>query len=443
MKYSILWIGFLQRLRQLKAGLVILFCRLAGPVIAARMLAKMVNREGYVAGRKTVFCLYRPLFSKDIDQLRLRTDMNWIHLNNELIGIVQSAWTLPEMRRQTSFQQCSGEKYDKHWEKLERFGLSLIEAMKRHLAVDAILAAHIDYWQSEGVRRGGRKLGIPFLVLCREHATLQMQQTTLREYYSRFRFEGDGVAVFGKSMHDIFINSGACKPEQVFITGPPRLDIWRDLNNKQTECNKIVLLSFRDAAYLAKNTFEEVLKRFVDSAEKSEGKHKYAYVVKAKNREDAESILSMIKSSSDNLSIQYDTPLYDLLPQSLAVVGFNSLSLVEALFTRAKIVVPHWGEARRPPAELTANPENPAIARAIKFAENPEEMQKEMDNADEPFSFSEKELEIRRKAIRQYFHIEERMTCSEAVETFVHYFINKKANASNRYVNQNNRTVER
>lgn len=422
-------IRFTRAVVQMKIQMLKFFCQLTGHRGAAWFLLATSDWKGYRKGQITVLCLYRPLFSKDLDQLRLRTDINWVYLNNEFLGHVQSAWMPADMRRQTDYQKCRGERYRRYWERLEDFGILLLKRFGRKARIDAVLSSHIDYWHAEGVRLGARRLGVPFLALCREHMCLPIQQQSVKEYYTSFRFEGDAVAVFSRATRDIFVASGACSSEQVVVTGPPRLDIWREVPERIEPRDYIVLLSYRDPAYWAPHSFVEVLHLFKVAAERHENGESAVFLVKSKNREDTQEIISLIPDRPRNLVIEHDVSLYELLPRARLVVGFNSLSLFEAHFTHAWIVVPYWADARRPSRELILDPEDDRTREVIGFAMSPMQLDEWLKQAAlnrlPPPVVREKRLEI----VRRAFHFPVDRTCSQEVADFVLENVQKRAKA--------------
>lgn len=394
------------------------YCRVTGAEGGARFIASRADWGEHRPEEPTVLCLYRPLFSKDLEQLRKRTKINWVYVNNEFLGHVQSVWAPPELRLQTSYQKRRGPQYVASWKRLEAFGLAVLNRLQRKARIDAVLTSHIDYWQAEGVRLAARRLGIPFLALCREHMCLPIEQESVTRYYTGFRFEGDAVAVFGGSTRDIFVRSGACHPEQVTVTGPPRLDAWRDTPERMEPRNRLVLVSYRDADYRAPGSFAEVLRIFCDMAQRVAHENGTVFYIKAKNREDEQEIRGMAGAVPGNVVIDHKVALHELLPRARLVIGFNSLALVEAQFTTARIVIPYWGDARRPRAELMFDPEDAEVRGVVAFAESRSEFEGWIQRA------VADELEAaprgaRMAMIRRIFHFPQDRTCSEEVERFV------------------------
>src|SRR4051812_26918656 len=72
------------------------------PETAGAKMARRIDWEGARPGRITVLCLERSQFIKDIEELRLRTDINWITLSSTRVKARQELW-VPEADRQQSY----------------------------------------------------------------------------------------------------------------------------------------------------------------------------------------------------------------------------------------------------------------------------------------------------------------------------------------------------
>lgn len=405
-------------IERLKITALATACRLAGPRFAAKFIVGRADFGDYVAGRPTVVALTRPLFSKDLIELRKRTALNWVYINNEFLGHVQSAWCPPEMRFQTKYQSFRGDRYAKVWKQLESFGDHLVRELRARTPVDAFMTSHIDYWQAEGARLGAKRNAIPFLGLCREHMCLPIEQRTVRDYYTGFRYEGDSIAVFGESTRRIFIESGACTPDQIVVTGPPRLDIWRDIDVENIARDTIVLLSYRDPDYRAPNSFKEVLRLFLEAAQRHAGGD-VRFVVKSKNLADTDEIRGTAGALARFVEIDHQVPLTALLPRARLVVGFNSLSVLEAQFCKARTAVPYWGDAARPSEELIFDPADPVVAKAVEFPTGPEAFDALLDTAAGGDQQNAVSAADRHAVVRRIFHTPDHGSCSKEVEGYV------------------------
>ena len=292
--------------------------------------------------------------------------------------------------------------------------------VNRLTPIDAILTGNIDYWEDQGIRMAARKLDLPFLVLRREHECNEFVRARSLKRYSRFMFEGDGVAVFGQPSLKPLIESGACHEEQVVVTGAPRLDCWHDANLADQDADTIVLLSYRDPGYGAKNSFTEVLQLFVDHASQASKTSKLRFVVKAKSRDDARIILRTLVSQPPNVFIEHDVSLLGLFLRSRLIIGFNSLSVIEALLSNATVVAPFWGETNHPAERLMFHPSRDQHSIAMIFAESRAALSELIDRA---ALTNQRGCEVNRDArlsvVNQFLTWSPRHTASERMESWI------------------------
>lgn len=399
--------------------------RLAGVGPLAHLLSWTIVPGPRRREAPAVLCVSRLLFDKDIEQLRLRTQrLNWPTLRTNLLGLVQRAWTPEELREQTRYFESSRADRDAAWKESEKFGLTLLALAKKRYGVAAVMSANIDYWQDEGLRRACRHLGIPFLVLSKEHQTIPVTFPRTVEHYRslNFRYTGTAAAVFGASTKDLLLESGACAADQIWVTGPPRLDQWRDLDQTTVTKDTLTLLSYADPSYMAPRSFSDVLALFADAA----ARHRESgmrFVVKCKNPHDRDHIMALLeKHRGHQLELAVEMPLFDLLPRSRLVIGYNSLAMLEALFSNAVLAVPQWGDARRDPAEQNIDPTDPECLVVYDLVESPEDLCRVIDEAVRPFDFVPDRAK-RFRLLNKYFHTSRDETSSLLVEHFALNFI--------------------
>ncbi len=394
--------------------------RLLGMRWAARWIAARVDRERWASGRPTVLCLRRALFAKDIDVLRSTCNLNFVCIEQGILGRLQRYWISHDFRRQTHYQYCSSSEYNRDWQRIGEFGSLIMRAINRHTPVDAILAANIDYWQDQGILVAARKLNIPFLVLRREQEISDKTRERAFQRYSQFKFEGDGVAAFGRTSLKPLIESGACRAEQVVVTGAPRLDCWHDVNPSNQDTDSIVLLSYRDPVYGASNSFREVLELFVDCAKKASSTCKARFVVKAKSHDDALAIHQVLAMKPTNVLIEHDTSLFDLFHRSRLVIGFDSLAVVEALLSKATVVVPFWGDAKGTAESTMFHPSRDQHRKALLFAESRAALSELTDRAARSDQRDRNvDREARLNVVNQFMAWSPQQTASERVESWI------------------------
>lgn len=400
------------------------FCRavyrLGGPALAARLLSWSVDMGPWREDGPAVLCIHRNLFDKDIEQLRQRSKaLNWPFVRAPHLGRLQAAWMPSEVQYQTKFSTHVGPPTAEAWEIGEKFAGFFLNLVCRRFGVAAIMSANIDYWQDEVMRRACRAEGIPFLVLSKEHQTIPEVYRRSVEYYRghKYRFTGSAVAVFGPRTKDMLVESGVCEEAQVCITGAPRLDPWLDMDFDEITADTVTLLSFAGPGYGAAETFLEVLGLFVDAANRHRDKG-LRFAVKCKNEIDRQVVHGLLDDAPiSNLELTVAEPLFELLPRSRIVIGYNSLSLVEALFCPAVLMVPQWGEGAGDPVKQNIDPTDPDCRAAYRFAESAESLTSLIDQAVYG-DLKGASRSLRRRLISRYFHIPSGHYSGECVESF-------------------------
>lgn len=401
----------------LKGSLITTATRLLGPRLAAQLIARTIDYGELDLNEQTILCLTRPQFSKDIEQLRRHTTTNWICVKNEFLGHAQKAWLPKQCRVQTHFQKTQGGQHQDAWDRCELFAKYLLQEIEQRVSLKGILVGHIDYWQGECLRLAGEKCGISYNVLSREHCYLPIQQETSTEYYSTFNFKGDSVCVMGEQMRNVFTNSKSCRPEQVYVTGAPRFDAWRDGRSTSSTVKRFTLLSFRASGYQAQELFKNVLQTFLEFSRRPENRAS-SFVVKAKDPADTAAIRAMATSPPRNFSIDDSFDMPALLQSSTVVVGFNSLSMVEALMSDAVVVSPFWLEAAElDPRRLVFDPNIAFCGEAIRWPRSPAELLaclEQFRNA--PPELTAGDRLARQTSINYVVHFNEQEKSSVAVE---------------------------
>ena len=66
-------------------------------------LARRIDWQDWRPGRRTVLCLRRSTFVKDVDQMHLRGTFNWAKVSAARVRKFQERWVPPEYRIQTYF----------------------------------------------------------------------------------------------------------------------------------------------------------------------------------------------------------------------------------------------------------------------------------------------------------------------------------------------------
>jgi hypothetical protein len=216
-----------------------------------------------------------------------------------------------------------------------------------------VISGNVDYWQDEGFKTACTELGLPFVALVKEHPLSQAAARGLEDLYesTKYQYRGKIALVAGEATKRVLVSKGVCSKENTIVTGLPRFDAWNpgvvDMNHQAGTW--VTLLSFR-SGYDADTTFLEVLDDFVCSAKDAEARSSpLTFVIKAKNIEDEVEIRRLIGPEAiQHLRIVTHIPLAELFSRSIFVVGWGSMSLIEACGSKKHLVIPDWGECSHP-----------------------------------------------------------------------------------------------
>lgn len=394
-----------------------------------RQLATFLKAQVKYRGRPSVVCMIRDGFDHDVTELRARTKRyNWLRLPAVTWHNFVVALGMPPilMRQFGSFDYRAPE-FDADWEKAENFCVGLLQLLQREVGVAAFMAANFDYGLDEGVRRACAKLPIPFLTLNREIPLFQFQSNFTNDHYRGYvgRPLVDAVAVGGKLARDELVDWKILDSNQVHITGFPRLDSRVDFLHAPppAERNTILLFTYRDPDYLAGNNFNEALAGFAAAAER----HPHInFVVKCKHKNDGNDVRDLLRSTpSHRLQVSHE-PATKFLGAARAVMGFNSLSIVESLVSNAEVLVPQWGDTRTSQENQIYWREDPLHRRNITFLDSREDLDNALDRiargeTSEPFDMSE-----RIALVQNFVHFDPERRASEAVEDFVDHYVKRR-----------------
>lgn len=340
-----------------------------GPEFAAWLTSLSIDRD--TNGGPLILCLSRESFIKDVCQLRKRTCFSYAMV---MAGFTrfQMAWMPVAMQIQTFYQTYEGADKSMAIDKSYRYAMRLIAISGKQRKVQAVLTANFDYWQDIGFKRACKDLGIPFIVLSREHPVVPTAIKEVVDWYinSRYRFEGTVIAVAGSSTKAVLEKVGSvCRQDQVIITGLPRFDAWLDVKDFKPLAQRkfITLLTFTEG-YYADSTFKEVLKIFCEMALTNQHEN-IKFLIKTKDINDTFIIKKLIGNKvSKNLIYDHEIDLFAVLPESRLVINYGSLSLVEAAMAKASIALPAWGQCNDRGDDVMYPAENKNVAKVVQFA---------------------------------------------------------------------------
>lgn len=396
---------------QIKMKFIRIFFLILGKKAMINFLVWDTKRSSNINGKAGICILTceKTHFSKDIDQMNLRTNAKFIRINGGFLEFFLKTFLPPDLQRQSFYQPTQDKQiYARHWDEARAFCEELLIKIQNAFneKIERVLVSNIDYWQPEGLRLAAEKMSIPFYALVRENFLLLDQQITYKKYYQdlKFKFKGDGIAVFSDLTKQLYDSSDLFERSKIVVTGAPRFDFWRDakvpeFKNRQA----ITLFSFAHPDYLAPKTFLRILELFVEAAIRNP---QVQFIVKAKDRGDYYFISKRIKSFPPNLSVEYKMTVPEAIMRSKLVIGFNSLTVLEAIIARAAVGVPYFSDAVLKDDFLIYTPNNAKHSEVIRFYKDE---QAALDHIEEALKATE---------LKTWFSEEARLAC---ISSMVYY----------------------
>jgi hypothetical protein len=301
--------------------------------------------DGNALSSKRILCISRDLFDKDYEQLsyRLRS-YGWIWFEKGLFTVFLDGPIPKYARGQKEYAKYLNDK-NVRWDLVIDKAQFLIRELKQKKGVCCMITANIDYFQDYALKVACQREGIPVLVLQKEYPISNQVAQEFEDHHQGWDPIAPVVAVAGEFGKQSLIKAGVGEFTDIVVTGLPRLDRYRAVNAipKNTNSQKITILSFREGyGTNSEKPFFELLSKVINNTE-----DKSRLLIKAKNIYDERIIRQEINSiffgsTPENIKISGEIPLFDAFALSGVIVGYNSLSVVEALLTRAFILIPSY-----------------------------------------------------------------------------------------------------
>ncbi len=369
--------------------------RLLGPQRCGRIVGRLLL-PAVSTDKTNVLALSRELLAKDIEQVAARTDINFILWRSGHLGRLMEAWTPKVCQTQTNC--VPEEKYLNHpcWSNGVTLLKELTAVLETKAPVRVAVTANVDYWQEEPLRRFCSETGVKHLVLDREnHMVKEYRDLMRREHASAPFYQFDGhAAVFSERMKNLLIETTGCKPEQVTVTGAPRMDVWLD-ERPAVKKNTVTFLSFHTSTI--EGMFDDAVDIYMEAARRHP---ELQFVIKCKEgRGDFGRMKKRFAASQapSNLRPEQHINMRDLMDQSKVIVGFNTLSLAEALLTDAPLIVPSWKVTENDRHLVMMDPDDAELAEAVLFPRTAEQFKEQLEaalSADAPAPPREKRLKL-------------------------------------------------
>jgi hypothetical protein len=408
-------------------SLVLIF----GPRVAAYLTYLSID-WGPASHGPVVLCPFRESFVKDIYEMRRRTNINFAIVMGGITRFQQPHFP-NEMRVQAFYQSYAGWGRQRALNFSRQYANHLINIVEKKRKVHAVMSANFDYWQEVGLKDVCRERNIPFLVLSREHPVIPSECINFIDWYVRaaYVFSGDLIAVAGDSTKKCISATGTiCPDDRVFVTGLPRFDVWHDIDcSLSYDARKTITLLTFTHGYGADNGFVECLRIFIDAAERYKNSG-LRFLIKTKDAHDQKFVFNLIPSGQRKfIECSYTEDLFAVLPASRCVIGYNSLSQVEAALAECYLIVPAWGECVSEGDSAMYNSNDPIVADIVEFANSENDLKKLIDLVvNDPTLLPKKSRASIESFVSRFINFSEGFRASDIVAGLLLHLINDRGN---------------
>lgn len=354
------------------------------------LVIKSLDIKGNKTAKKNILCIERTLFEKDVDELSIRIrKYGWIMIKKSQITLYHEEFIPKEFRGQMKFLKHKDKIVDE-WKECVNRSKFLLKKLRQEKKVCALMIANIDYWQEHSLQLACKELNIPVIVLSKEYPYSDFYHSDyFKDYFKDFYPIYDALLVFGERLKKIFSELKGFDKDKIFATGAPRIDRWRSMEPFNDKDKSILIFSYLYHATIpsrlkienpeidesTESVFFKFLKMISYYAEKNKIKN---IIVKTRNKDDYNAIQNYFKKNKiNNIELIYEVNNYDLIMQSKIVIGTNSLSIIESMFSKVPIIIPDWFTGLS--NQKMFNPNDELCSKALEICKNEESFLKSFD----------------------------------------------------------------
>lgn len=399
-----------------------LLLRLIGLNNYFSLVMKSIDIRGNTTAQKNILCIERSLFEKDIEELSYRVrKYGWIWLRKSQFTVYQDNLIEKKYRGQKNYFNHINKTPTK-WRECIRRSKILLRKFKKEHNVCAVLLANINYWQDYSLQVACKELDIPVIVLQKEYPYNDFDNfQSFKNYYTKnFTPIADAIMVFGKRAKNIFSDIQNFDKNKIFVTGAPRLDRWRSLEQVKGVNNGLLIISFKDD----ENKIEPFLDMLVIVSNYIKKQNLGIIKIKSRNENQKKQLLEFCKKENlTNIEIILHANIYDLVLQSKAIISSNSLATVESMLSKVPILIPDWIIKNK--NKKMFNPEDDICFKSLEFSENIESLQNNILKylKEGNGQVSEETFEAREKFISKFWEYDPKVTACSNVQDVIDSFV--------------------
>lgn len=335
------------------------------PQLTAIVLAIAVGQVNN-SGDFTVLCLSRSVFMDDVKAMAiLSRRLKYLVIGRGHFQIIFNYFTDESERKQITENNyythtfCSQGK-QKYYLYLNK----LFPLWHKLVGFDAIFSGNFGYIEQQELAKVCQKRHLPFIVLHKEGLVINRSRQQWISLCKNYKFFGAKILLYSHEIMNALLgaNITGLSRDKTEVVGMPRSDFYftqkESINNKQ-----VVFFSFYPSDiffFLIDDRLINNKKKFRGAEEKVDDFHKWIMnfalnhkdikvIIKTKAAEYYLQYVQKIfednfKKNINNLVMTNSANPFELIQDSIAVIGFNSSILIEAIMAGKIIISPYFGD---------------------------------------------------------------------------------------------------
>lgn len=382
------------------------------------LMLKSIEIKGNLRAKKNILCVERSLFEKDVDELSYRIrKYGWVWLKKSQLTVYQNKLIPKKYRGQMEYLNHL-DKIPNEWNECIKKSKILLQRFKDEKKICALLLANLDYWQNYALQVACKDLGIPVIVLQKEYSYNLQHSEYFKDYYKNFTPIADAIMVFGSRMKNCLSQLKGFDEKKIFVTGAPRIDRWRSIESFEKLNDGLLIISFN---IKERHSPEEKFYDMVESISSYIKKQNLGEItVKCRSEIESSKLINFCKKEKlNNVNVIYNANIYDLVLQSKVVIGYNSLAVIESMFSKVPIIIPDWFIENKNKKMFDSNDE--ICSKSLEFCKNKEVLLENVGKflKKDDSKISNETFEARKKFISNFWEYNPHITACSNVQNVI------------------------
>jgi len=327
------------------------------PVLTSFLFNLAAGSVGH--GRYTVLCLGRSIFTDDIKALVTYSgQIKYRILHLRYLDMLLN-WFIPSVeRRELAENNYHVSKVGEPGrQKCYTYLTRMLPSLLKFMGFQAVISGNFGYIQQQELARVCQDQAVPFIVLHKEGMGAPVDKNHREKLYVNYRLLADRILVYNEPIKDLLLslNIPGLTVEKVEVVGIPRLDYYFKIKKPPLE-KQVVFFS-----YIPFDKFIPLIKddkKFEQAVDRTHQFFIHVYNFAAAHPE----IKIILKSKAAQHYLDYAINIFkenfsaplsnleitntgdptELILRSMAVIGFHSTTLIEALVLDKIIISPYY-----------------------------------------------------------------------------------------------------